>query len=282
VRVAIIGANGQVGRALMSAFADCEVVPITRAECSDVGDRAAVRAALQMARPDVVLLTAAHVDADGAERDPGPAYRTNALGARWVAQEAQALGAGVLYFSSDYVFPGDGGAPYHEWAPTRPLSVYGQSKLAGEAETFRHAERAWVVRTSWIFGGEGKTFVNTMRRLLAAQPQLDVVADEVGSPTYAPDLAGAVRQLVDTGAPGLYHLANEGECSRYEWARTIGELAGLPGQVRATTTPAFRSRYPNSAPRPAHSTLANTAAAALGVTLRPWRDALAEHLCASR
>jgi dTDP-4-dehydrorhamnose reductase len=280
MRVAIVGSAGQVGTALLDAFADAEVVGLAgRAEC-DVGDLDDVRRALGAIRPELVINPAALVDVEACERDPALAYRVNALGARWVAQTAESLGAGVVYYSSDYVFDGQGGAPYAEWAPPSPLSVYGRSKVAGEQETLQHAGRAWVIRTSWVFGGPGRSFVNTMRRVMASADQLDVVADEIGGPTYAPDLAAATRALVDRGAPGLYHLSNAGECSRFEWARAIAELTGARAEVRPSTRAAFRAANPHLGPRPAHSTLANHAAAALGISPRPWREALAEHLCA--
>src|SRR5262245_14945633 len=278
-RVAVVGARGQVGRALLAVFD--EAVALTRDDF-DLADRDGARRAIEAARPDLVVNAAAYVDVNGAERDPAAAFRVNALGARWVAQAAEWVGAGVLYFSSDYVFPGDGGAPYLEWAEPRPLSVYGRSKRAGEVETLGSARRAWVVRTSWIFGDAGRGLGPAIRRAAATGRELSVVSDEVGGPTYAPDLAAAIGRLVERDAPGVYHLANEGECSRLEWAGAIVELTGSSSALRPITRAAYGLANPGQAPRPAHSTLANCAAAALGVRLRPWREALAEHLCASR
>lgn len=276
MRIAVVGAGGQLGSALMQALAGRDAIPLTRADF-DLGDRAATIAALEAVRPDVIILAGAMTDLAAAERDPDAAFRVNALGARWVAQSAERMGAGLLYVSTDYVFSGDGGAPYDEWAPTSPLSVYGRSKLAGEEETAAHCRRSWVVRTSWIFGGAGRTFPNTIRRLAAEGKPLRVVADEIGGPTFAPDLAAALVRLIDLDAPGRYHLANEGECSRFELARATLELSGSNASVEPVTSAAFGP----GGLRPLHSTLANRAAAALGVTLRPWREALAEHLCAS-
>jgi len=282
MRVAVTGANGQLGDLLVRRFADQDVRALNRAEC-DVADRDAVQAAIAAIRPDLVVNAAGFTDVNGAEANPDAAFATNALGARWVAQAADRVGAAVVYVSTDYVFAGDdGGAPYDEWAPTRPLSVYGRSKLAGEEETLRHARRAWVVRTSWLYGGPGKTFVNGILGAARTRPQLDVVADERGGPTLAADLAGALRALVEHDAPGVYHLANEGECSRAELAAAILEIAGIPTTVRPVSSAEYWAGKSAVAPRPAHSTLANHAAAALGVTLRPWREALADHLCASR
>ena len=273
MRVAILGGNGQVGQALAEIFPSATA--LGRSEC-DVTRPDSVRAALRGF--DLAINCAAVVDVEGCQRDPALAWAVNAAGARWVAQSARA----VVYLSSDYVFDGRGGAPYAEWAAPNPLFVYGASKLAGEQETLQHAERAWVVRTSWIFGGPGKSFVNTMRRLMPGRERLEVVADEVGGPTYAPDLARAIRDLVGRDAPGTYHLANSGEASRYEWARAIATLTGAATDVRPTTRRAYLAANPALLPRPAHSTLANYAARRLGVELRPWQNALCEHLCASR
>jgi dTDP-4-dehydrorhamnose reductase len=279
MRVLIVGVRGQLAQALVEALVAADPIPLASAEC-DLADVESVRRAVRRTAPDLIVNPAALTDVDGCERDPAAAYRVNALGPRWLAQAAEEQRAGLVQVSTDYVFPGDGGAPYDEWAPVKPLSVYGRSKAAGETEALRNARRCWVVRTSWLYGRESK-FVNAIRRGLATRPALDVVADEIGGPTYAPDLAAAIQQLVAHDAPGVYHLANSGECSRLEWARAIAELIGSPTPVRATTRAAYRAANPG-APRPAHATLANNAAAALGVELRPWREALAEYLCASR
>jgi dTDP-4-dehydrorhamnose reductase len=278
LRVAVVGARGQLGRALVSALDDA--VPLTR-EDFDLTDREGVMRAIERTRPDAVVNTAAYLDVNAAERDPESAFRVNALGARWVAQAGERLGATVLYVSTDYVFAGDGGAPYHEWDQPRPLSAYGRSKLAGECETVAASRRALIVRTSWIFGGEGKSFVNTIRRIADGR-ELSIVSDEIGGPTYAPDLAGAIRRLLGRNAPGLYHLTNAGECSRLDWARAIVEQIGSSSRVVPTTLSEYALANPGQAPRPAHSTLANVAGASLGITLRPWQEALAEHLCAPR
>lgn len=281
MRVVVLGANGQLGRELMTAFRAVHVEGLRgRAEC-DVTDRRQVDGALDRVAPDLVLMPAAYTDVNGAEADPEAAFRVNALGARWVAQAAERLGAGVVYVSTDYVFDGRA-APYDEWAEPRPTSVYGRSKLAGERETFGNARRAWVVRTSWLYGGQGRSFVAAILRAAQTRPELTVVDDEVGGPTLASDLAVAIRRLVELDAPGLYHLANEGECRRDEFARAALGLAGSSTTVRSVSSAEYWGTTPNVAPRPAHSTLRNVAAAALGVRLRPWREALADHLCASR
>lgn len=280
MRVVVFGANGQLGREVAAAFKDCDVEALSRADC-DVAERNHVDTAIARHRPDLVLNAVAFTDVNGAEADPDAAFRVNALGARWVAQAAARAGAGVVYVSTDYVFDGSAG-PYDEWAEPSPLSAYGRSKLAGERETLTHAPRAWVVRTSWLYGGPGKTFVNAIVRAAQTRDELRVVRDEVGGPTLTTDLAAGIRRLFELDAPGLYHLANEGECRRDELAAAALELVGSRTRVVPVSSEEYWGNTTNVAPRPAHSTLRNTAAAALGIRLRPWREALAAHLCASR
>lgn len=261
-------------------FSDCPVLPWTRDDF-DLSDHARGRALIERERPELIILSAALVDINAAEADPDYAFRVNAFAPRWMARCADSVGAAFVYLSTDYVFPGDGGAPYREWDEPRPLSVYGRSKLAGEYESLRQARRTFVVRTSWVFGGSGRTFVNAISSAASQGKDLSVVADEIGSPTFAPDLADGIRRLVAADVPGVYHLSNAGECSRFEFARAILDELSRTNIVHPTRT-ADGATEPNRARRPAHSTLANTAAAALGVTMRDWRHALHDHLCAPR
>jgi dTDP-4-dehydrorhamnose reductase len=213
---------------------------------------------------------------DGCERDPDRAYVTNALGARYVAVAARDVGAALVYVSTDYVFDGDGGAPYLEWDEPHPLSVYGRSKLAGEREALSLNARTYVVRTSWVYSPRGRNFVKTMLRLAADRPELTVVDDEVGGPTLAADLADGIARLVGRPVYGIYHLSNAGSCSRFELARAAIQLADLPARVIPVTSADYLQRNPLPARRPANSSLRNFAAAALGIELRPWEDALRE------
>jgi dTDP-4-dehydrorhamnose reductase len=280
LRVTVLGANGQLGRELVRAFREHEVRALDRAAC-EVTDPASVRRALSAAEPELVLNPVAYTNVDRAELEPDAATAVNATGAGTVARVAAELGAGIVYVSTDYVFDGAGGAPYSESATTNPLNVYGRSKLEGERETARLAARAWIVRTSWIFGGEGKSFVNSILAAASQRDELAVVDDEVAGPTLARDLAEAILELVVRAEPGLYHLANGGECSRAELARAVLDLTGSSTRIRPVPSPEYWGDQPHAV-RPGHSTLANTAAAARGVRLRPWRDALADHLCAPR
>lgn len=260
-RVLITGAGGQLGRALTSAFADDDVVALTR-EDWDVS----VPAPARLEHPDLVLHTAAWTDVDGAEADPQGAAAVNVGG----TANAAALGAPLVVFSTDYVFDGRKRSPYVESDGASPLSAYGRTKLHGEAAA---GPDAWVVRTSWLFGPTGHNFVRTMLRLGDERDEVAVVDDQRGCPTYAGHLAQAVRQLVDGDAErGIWHVAADGECTWADFAEAIFEEAGLTCAVRRIGTADFG----RPAPRPAYSVLRSERPGA--PVLPRWRDGLRECL----
>lgn len=285
-RVLVTGASGQLGRYLMEALVRNGDEPRGLGAhagpgvdvVADIGDERAVQRAVAELQPHLVIHGAAYTDVDGCERDPERAMHINADGARHVARAARDAGAWLLAVSTNFVFPGDGGAPYAEDAPPNPISMYGQSKLAGEGAVYSEHDGAAVARTAWVYGGAGKHFPRTVLTVLRDRGGMDVVDDEFGSPTFAGDLAEALVALAATQPAGVFHLTNEGGASRYEFAVAVAEGAKLdPSLVRPTTTPEFLARYPLPAKRPANSTLANQKAAALGITLRPWREATVEY-----
>ena len=258
-RVLISGAGGQLGRALQDAFADDNVVALTHGDW-DVsvppGD------AVSGSRFDLVLHAAAWTDVDGAEADPQTAAAVNIGG----TANAAALGAQLVVFSTDYVFDGRKGRPYLESDGANPLSVYGRTKLHGEAAA---GPDAWIVRTSWLFGPSGHNFVRTMLRLGAERDEVAVVDDQRGCPTYVGHLAPAVRELVDVDrARGIWHLTADGDCTWADFAAAIFEEAGLDCGVRRITA----AELGRPAVRPAQAILRSERPDA--PTLPHWREGL--------
>jgi dTDP-4-dehydrorhamnose reductase len=278
----VTGAAGMLGRDLLAVLADtpgAAVTAVTRAEL-DVTDPQAVRAAV--AGHDVVVNAAAWTDVDGAETDEATATEVNGTAVGHLAEACAAADTVLLHVSTDYVFPGDGSAPYPEDAPTDPLNAYGRGKLAGEqAVTGLLPKHGYVVRTAWLYGEHGNNFVATMLRLAAQRETLDVVDDQRGQPTWSLHLA---RRLVELGAAaldgtapaGIYHGTASGETSWFGLARAAYELSGLdPERIRPTNSAAFV----RPAARPGYSVLGHGRWAEAGLAPLPrWRDALAEAL----
>ena len=283
VKLLICGAGGMLGRDLVLAAeaeghevvtADRRVLDVTDAgrRVLDVTDADAVSRAVESEGPGAVVNCAAFTDVDGAESDPVGAMRVNADGARHVAAAAAALGACVVYPSSDYVFDGAKGRPYVESDDPDPLSSYGRSKLAGELATAKANPRHHVVRTSWLFGTGGRNFVETMLELGAGRPEVTVVCDQLGSPTYTVHLARAIVRLLQGEGYGTRHMAAGGGCSWYDFAVAIFERAGLDCCVRPITT----AEFGRPAPRPAYSVLESERGDTPG--LPPWQTGLDEYL----
>ncbi|HEY2946771.1 MAG TPA: dTDP-4-dehydrorhamnose reductase [Vicinamibacteria bacterium] len=279
MRVAVTGAAGQLGRALVSLLGPRAVWSGGR-DALDVCDPAAVASVLDRVHPDVVINAAAFNDVDGAEADPAPAMAVNAVGAGHLARACRERGAVLVHVSSDYVFDGAKREPYREEDCPRPLNVYGVSKLAGCSLVAAAGGPHLTVRTSGVFGSggnriKGGSFVERiLARARAGQP-LRVVGDQVFSPTYAPDLAAALVALVERDARGLLHVTNSGSCSWHELATAALEIAGVRASVEAIGSRELGA----PARRPPYSVLANDRACAAGLApLRPWRDALAEFL----
>lgn len=267
MRVLLTGANGQLGRALRSRFADHDVRAVTHTEL-DVGDRAAVLS-LATHPVDLILHAAAMTNVDGCERDPESAYRSNALGTQHLALLAQQVGAVMLYVSTDYVYDGRKGSPYWEWDATNPLSVYAASKLAGEWFVERLLTRFYIARTAWVYGPGGNNFPKKIVELSEQRPSLSVVTTEAGHPTYAPHLADAIYRLVQSGAFGRYHLVNEGCVSRHDFARAILSAVGKPGFPVEPTDSFARAATP-----PAQVEVSTFAARQVGASLPPWQEGL--------
>ncbi len=275
----LIGANGQLGRELRQAFNDHDLVPLTHADC-EVTDSAQVRDTVCKYRPELILNTAAYHRVDECEDHPARAFAVNAIAVRDLGIAAKEVGAVLVHFSTDYVFAGRQRRPYREVDPPGPLSVYATSKLAGECFVRAILERHFVIRTCGLYGlagsrGKGGNFVETMLRLAREGREIRVVGDQILTPTSAKELARKVRQLVETGQYGLYHITNNGECSWYQFAAAIFELSGMRACLAETTSAAYGAR----ATRPAYSVLENANLGRLGLDdLRDWREALKGYL----
>jgi dTDP-4-dehydrorhamnose reductase len=279
VKVLVTGAGGQLGLDLLDEFAEHQPMGLTHVDL-DVGDDAAVRAAIAEHDPALVVNAAAWTAVDACEADPDRAHRVNALGPWWLARACAARGATLVQVSTDYVFAGDPPSGpsgrlrgWNESDPVSPINEYGRSKAAGEQLVRQALPEHHIVRTSWLSGARGANFVRTMLRLAEEREHLDVVDDEYGCPTFTRALARAIRRLCDSGRYGTVHLANEGHCSWYDLAIAVFELAGLDIDVRRTTAAAFG----RPAQRSSWSVLDSGHARSIGVGPLPhWREGLHE------
>jgi dTDP-4-dehydrorhamnose reductase len=275
--VLIAGAGGMLGQDATSAFASRghSVRPLARAEL-DITDGAAVEAALAEIRPDLVVNCAAFTDVDGAEADEPAAMRINDAAAALLAATAAAHGAAILHVSSDYVFDGAKGSPYVESDLPAAISAYGRSKQAGETSVAIANPEHFIVRSSWLYGTGGPNFVETMLRIGSAQPEVIVVSDQVGTPTYTPHLAEGLAVVAERGAHGIHHVAASGSCSWFDFAQEIFDQEGVDCRVMAGTT----EMLGRPAPRPAYSVLGSERSDA--IELPSWRTGLREYLAARR
>ena len=272
MKITIVGHRGQLGEALQRALAGHALQGLDLPEYDITRYPACTHPILEYA-PDVVIHAAAMTNVDGCEADPDLAFRVNALGTRNVALACQTLDVPMVYVSTDYVFSGDEGSPRYEYDLPNPQSVYARSKLAGERIVRDLLPQCYITRTAWLYDATHRNFVNTVRRLAQERPSLKMVTNEVGSPTCAKDLAEAIARLIRYPAYGVYHFVNSGVCSRFEFTRAILELSGRGDYPLEPI-----DHYPRPAKVPAHVELKNVMGAALGITFRPWREALQECL----
>jgi dTDP-4-dehydrorhamnose reductase len=274
MRILVTGAGGMLGQDVVRAARERggEVVGLARDEL-DVTDADAVAVAIAAARPDTVVNCAAWTDVDGAEHDPAGARAANGDGAGNVARAAAAAGARLVHVSTDYVFDGDKRTQYVESDPTGPRSVYGATKLEGEAAVRAAGGAHAIARSSWLFGAGGRNFVATMLALGADRDEVKVVTDQIGRPTYTGHLAGALLDLAAGDGQGIFHVAGGGEpCSWHDFAVEIFRQAGVDCAVLPCTT----GEMPRPAPRPAYSALASERLET--PALPPWQTGLADYL----
>ncbi|MBL8044897.1 MAG: dTDP-4-dehydrorhamnose reductase [Anaerolineales bacterium] len=272
MRVLITGKSGQLARALFAHLP--QAIGVGRPEV-DLARLESVQAAVEAARPELIIHCAAMTDVDGAARDPHAAYVANGLGTQNVALAAEHVGAALAYISTNEVFDGAKTTPYTEFDTPNPINPYGWSKRAGEWFVQNLSRQFFIIRTSWVTGHGGRNFVHRIQQLADERGALKVVANEVACPTFTEDLANAVVKLVNTRQYGLYHCTNSGYCSRFEYAKKILELSG---RAHIPVEPITLADFPRPSTPPPFTPLANFAAAALGITLPPWELALEEFL----
>lgn len=273
MRVLVFGATGMLGKALMHRWSGDQVIGLGSAH-ADIRSPDQVAKAVSDATPDWIVLSAAYTDVDGCEINPTLAFAVNTHGAINVAKAAARLRSKLLFLSTDYVFDGTKTSPYETNDPRTPISAYGKSKADAEERIIQILPDCCIVRTSWLFGSGGKCFPDTILRLAATRPQLEVVNDQRGCPTYTVDLADAIVRLCRGGAHGILHCTNHGECTWYEFACEIVRQAGLNAKVCPSTS----EKFVRPAPRPKYSVLSNASLAPWRIEMPSWQKALAEYI----
>jgi len=273
MRVLIFGATGMLGKALMRVWTDDEVTGLGSAD-ADIRVPEQVQGQVERVKPDWIVLSAAYTDVDGCELNPQLANAVNTQGAVNIARAAARSSAKLLFVSTDYVFDGKNTQPYETDHPRNPINAYGESKAAAEKKTLEILPEACVVRTSWLFGAGGKCFPDTILKLAAARPQIEVVNDQRGCPTYTDELAEVVVQLCRGNAQGIIHCTNAGDCTWYEFAREILTLAGSSTKVLPTTS----EKFVRPANRPRYSVLSSASLGKYGIAMRAWQQTLPDYL----
>ena len=276
MKILVTGYNGQLGydvvKELNSRSVECRGVD---REDFDITDRDETVGYICDYAPDAIIHCAAYTAVDRAEDDEENCRKVNADGTENIAVACEKLRAKMLYVSTDYVYGGDGEAPFETDSPTNPKNVYGVTKLEGEKAVMKYTDKFFIVRTSWVFGINGSNFVKTMLRLGDEKENLNVVCDQVGSPTYTPDLARLICDLIVTEKYGIYHGTNENFCS---WAEFAAEIMKLGGK-KTVINPVPSSEYPTKAERPHNSRLSKKCLDEAGIKRLPtWQDALKRFL----
>lgn len=285
MKILISGQHGQVSRELQRRLgATCELVVLGRDQL-DLAHPHQIRQQVQRLRPDLIINAAAHTAVDQAESEPEAAFAINATAPGILAEEALALDIPLIHYSTDYVFDGSKSEPYNETDAPNPLGVYGKSKLAGEQAITAVQGKLLILRTSWVYSIHGRNFLLTMQRLLQEKPELRIVADQIGAPTWAGTIANSTLALIErwqagqAGAWGTYHLTAQGETSWFGFAQAIGEALRQQGKPCATLLPIPSSDYPTPAARPLNSRLDCTRLQREWAVSQPdWQSALRECL----
>lgn len=276
MRIAVIGASGQLGSDLVKVFDD--IIPLTHKDI-EVTNLASCEI-LKELKPDVVINTAAYHKTDECEENPEKTFLVNSVGARNVALVCKEIGAIDMYISTDYVFDGSKEEPYTEDDIPDPINVYGVSKYAGEILTKYICDKHYIIRVSSLFGvagasGKGGNFVETMIKKSKSRDKLNVVNDITMSPTYTKDAAIAIKEIIFNKLPyGIYHVTNDGSCTWYEFAKAIFKIAGINAKLNPITSDKFLTK----AKRPKNSALSIEKIKSYGINMRHWKDALRDYL----
>jgi dTDP-4-dehydrorhamnose reductase len=269
-RILITGSKGQLGTSLQEILRQDEVYGIDLPELDLVSFNDTMKKVKEV-NPDIVIHCAAKTQVDDCELKPEDAYAANVLATRNLVNACQAVDATIVYISTDYVFDGKNNRPYQEYDRCNPQSVYGMTKWQGEEIVKTHLNKFYIIRTAWLFGDIGNNFVRTVLRLAENQNTINIVNDQFGSPTYALDLAVIIERLIQTGAYGIYHGTNEGNCTWFDFTKDILALAGKENVIVKPITTAELNR---PAPRPMYSVLGKDSLHALGVKAPSYQDAL--------
>jgi dTDP-4-dehydrorhamnose reductase len=277
--VLITGGGGMLGHALADVLAvrGREAVSLNRGEL-DVADHSALAKAFADYRPTLLLNCAAHTKVDLCEQESQKASAINGAAVGDMAALCRASGAALVHVSTDFVFDGSSRRPYLPRDPVNPLSAYGKSKLLGEQAIQENPPMRWlIVRTAWVYGRHGANFPRTMVQAARGGKPLTVVDDQIGSPTYTVDLAGAILDLLDSGASGLWHVTNSGQTNWYDFAKATLEEFGIRGEISPISSAEWAQKRPNSAIRPGYSVLdLSSLERQIGRPMRPWREGLAD------
>ncbi len=277
--ILVTGANGQLGnefKQLVSAYPFYKFIFVTRDELN-ITDIDSVNNFFHSSPPSFCINCAAYTAVDKAETEIEEAYSVNSKATGILAAVCKEYTTQFVHISTDYVFDGTAATPYREDSPTNPVSVYGKSKLEGEQKAFEENPGSLIIRTAWVYSQFGKNFVKTMLRLMNDKPEIGVVNDQVGSPTYAADLAEAVMAIISSGnwVPGIYHFSNQGVISWFDFASAIKELNNSTCKINPLTT----SQYPTPAKRPAYSVLdSSKISETFNIQLHGWKDSLEQCL----
>ena len=273
MRVTVFGASGLLGQELVQELKTEQLTALS-SEDADLRDHTRVRDVIRDSRSDWIILSAAYTDVDGCESNRDLAFAVNCEGAVNVAQAARDARSRLLFLSSDYVFDGSKRSPYQTTDARNPISVYGESKARAEERLIEILPEVCIARTSWLFGPAGKCFPATILKLASTRPEISVVNDQRGSPTFTRDLASALVRLCRASARGIVHVTNSGNCTWYDFATEILRLSGMKTAVKPVTT----AEFPRPAQRPAYSVLSPESLHAYNIQMPEWQDALRRYL----